>query len=409
MSSKTVYVLGAGFSRYAGCPLQSEILERIKSFEIKKLLSPDISFDIISHFQPSRDKLTQFLDQIFPQDVTPSLEDVFTLLDQTIEARGCCGALTWDRLEDYRNHLKRMVLFTFHSAVEEIEEKPRDFYRSLATHLIRHRILPGQESDPISIVSLNWDSLLEDSIYWCINKIDARGRIDIDYCCYITPLVESIPHTPSTKQKALGIFNFKLMKLHGSANWLWCPNCNRLFTGVGGNDSVWDLYVKERKCRFCGEQYSKSSGSSSIRAPILQPFFISPTYVKKFDSPHIQMTWHNAFLDLSEATDVIFIGYSLPEADYHVRNLLRRSIRKDTNIFVVLTESARQKRNTPKKLAYYLPERRYKDFFGENGVEFDFNGVEGYFSHLLGEKGLSKKLSSLKGLLTRRIPESLKI
>ena len=95
-----------------------------------------------------------------------------------------------------------------------------------------------------------------------------------------------------------------------------------------------------------------------------------------------------------------------------MRHCLRnapRSIQKDANILVVLTESARQKRNTPKKLAYYLPERRYKDFFGENGVEFDFNGVEGYFSPFLGEKGLSKKLSSLKGLLTRRIPESPKI
>ena len=38
--------------------------------------------------------------------------------------------------------------------------------------------------------------------------------IDIDYCVYTTPLYNS-PHTASTKQKASGIYNIKVLKMHG--------------------------------------------------------------------------------------------------------------------------------------------------------------------------------------------------
>lgn len=405
MSSKTVYVLGAGFSCCAGFPLQAQILDRIKSFQVEKLVKAyfDESFDVISHFEPSREKLYEFLYQVFPQDVSPSLEDVFTLLDQTIEARGCCAGFTWEKLEEYRTALKRTILFTFHSASETIEDAPNNFYRSIAAYMVRERLYPGQEKDALSIISLNWDSLLEDSIYWCVNQIDGRWNIDIDYCCYTTPLEESVPHTPSITQKALGIFNIKLMKLHGSANWLCCPNCGRLFTGIGGESSVWDLYATKRACPICTRQQSDLAEDRLLNSLILQPFFVSPTYVKKFDNPHIQMTWHNAFLDLSEATRIIIIGYSLPEADYHVRTLLRRAIRKDAEILVVLTKDAEQKQNTPKTLAGYLPVNRYKDFFGTDRVKFDLNGVEGYFSIILGKQILSRRLSALKGLLTRRL------
>lgn len=40
----------------------------------------------------------------------------------------------------------------------------------------------------------------------------------------------------------------------------------------------------------------------------------TPTFVKRFDNPHLQMTWHNAFIELVEADKVVFIGYSLPGA-----------------------------------------------------------------------------------------------
>jgi hypothetical protein len=86
--------------------------------------------------------------------------------------------------------------------------------------------------------------------------------------------------------------------------------------------------------RLDSNSYPDESDSSS--PPHLEPYIITPTYAKVFDQPHIQTTWHNAYVELREATRVVFIGYSLPEAGYHFRTLLRRAIRQTTEVEVIL-------------------------------------------------------------------------
>lgn len=420
-SGKRIYILGAGFSYDAGCPLQAQILDRIQSFDVKNLIrTSPISFDVVGHFDRARSTLNKFLQAVFPKDIIPSLEDVFTLLDQTIETHGSCGGFGWRELEICRSALGQTILFTFHSASEAVESEMAKFYRSVAAYVIRERLRPGQSVDPLAIVSLNWDSVLEDAIYWCIDHLSAWKQIDIDYCCYTTPLEKTSPHTPSPLQKAAGLYNVKLMKLHGSANWLVCPNCDRLFTGVGARGTAWDLYVREKDCPECSKRLeyvksaerSDSDGSrdnersvykeSELLRPLgLQPFFVSPTYVKKFSNPHIQMTWHNAFLDLSETDEVVFVGYSLPEADYHIRTLLRRSVRQNARIEVVLAEADSPKKEGRNK-RHSATAQRYISFFGLDRVSFDFSGVRGHFQPILGKQAIGAMLGTLKLMLQRR-------
>jgi len=399
---KTTFVLGAGFSRDAGCPLQAEILARIRSFDVSQLTILDDPFDITSYFVYSRDCLFDFLERVFPPGVIPPLEDVFTLLDQTIEARGACAAYSWQQLDEIRRHLDRAMLFVFHWETSATGSSTREFYRAVACDLLKRRIRPGQKHDPLSVISLNWDSLLEDDMYWCIGKASATRRVDIDYCCYTTPLDKAGPHRPSPTQKAAGIFNVKVMKLHGSANWLSCPNCRRLFTGIGEERTVWELYVKLRTCPECGEEaIPENADPTSARPATLEPCFITPTFVKRFDNPHIQMTWHNAFLDLTEADEVVFIGYSLPDADYHVRTLLRRAVRSDATIRVVLSEEDGPGGNETDG-ERTATAQRYVDFFGEERVGFDFSGVRGYFEPVIGTQGLGARLGTLRQMLDRR-------
>jgi len=403
---KTAFVLGAGFSRDAGCPLQAEILDRIRAFDISQLTILDDAFDITRYFGHSRDCLFDFLGRVFPAGVTPSLEDVFTLLDQTIENRGVCAAYSWQELDEIRRHLNRAMLFVFHWETSATESPTREFYRAVACDLLKRRIRPGQASDPLSVISLNWDSLLEDDMYWCIEKTSATRRVDIDYCCYTTPLDKSGPHMPSPTQRAAGLFNVKIMKLHGSANWLSCPNCRRLFTGIGEERTSWELYVQLRTCPECGVEAAPGGDNGTDAGPTtLEPCFITPTFVKRFDNPHIQMTWHNAFLDLAEADEVVFIGYSLPDADYHVRTLLRRAVRLDALTKVVLAESDGPGGNNADG-EMSATAQRYVDFFGEERVTFDFSGVRGYFEPVIGAQGLGARLGTFRQMLDRRTRKS---
>lgn len=387
-TGKTVYILGAGFSRDAGFPLQAEILDQIRGAEVDLMGAPRHVLDV---FDPARNRLFQFLGEVFPAGVTPSLEDIFTLLDQTIARHEYCRGFSRSDLESVADALQQAILFVLHSAGERVTHQTAGFYRTVACFLIERRLVARQEDDPFSIISLNWDSLLEDTIYWCLREAGLVGTVDIDFCCYTTRLGTSSPHVPSLAQKAKGLYNLKLMKLHGSTNWLLCPNCDRLYTGVGGKEEVWSRYVLPQNCPTCERLPSGTGRTRKPDLPVLEPFIITPTFVKVFDNTHIRMTWHNAYMDLAEATQVVFIGYSLPAADYHLRTLFRRAIRPDASIVVVLTDRDQPRRNTPKSLRPFFPTHRYTEFFGPGRLEFCMEGMKGYFRQVLGAIDLRRR------------------
>ena len=403
---KTVFVLGAGFSKGAGIPLQSEIIGTIRRLTKPKSIMSGPA--LASRYAVDRKTLLSFLGKVFPKGEEPSLEDVYTLLDQTIGRRAHCGRYDWRRLDKAREALNNVILYVFHSAGEQAaaDEALATEYRRFAAFLVNKRIAAKQGTTPFGIISLNWDSLLEESIFWCIRKVQALHKIDVDYCCFTSPLGESCPHTPSLYQKAKGLYNIKVMKLHGSVSWLICPNCNRLYTGVGGLGDVWYQYMQTGSCIECRQQCVDKSGKERSKesdefGPRLEAFFITPTYVKVFPNAHIQMTWHNAHIDLSKASEVVFIGYSLPEADYHVKTLLRRCVRADAKITVVLTESDRPDRTVPPSRRSSYATVRYETFFGPERIKWCLGGVQAFFHDYIGELDLDSLLGTISGGLAQ--------
>jgi len=429
--AKTVFVLGAGFSKDAGFPLQSGILSLITDSEFVGL--SDISSEPkpdspTTRFLRERKELIEFLGRVFhPQE--QRLEDIFTLLDQSISTRATFAGYKLTDLIRLRDAWVRSILFCLHKRSEEHLAKPASMYVRFAEWLIGERVTAGLEGDPISVVSLNWDSLLEDSLYRVIHRLRALRRVDVDYCVYTTPLDPNpaiCPHTPSPKQRASGIFNLKLLKLHGSATWLRCPNSGLVYTGLGMTTPASQLYVVERRSPFM-ERYR--SGPGAVVTSILEPYIITPTYSKVFDLPHIQTTWQNAFVELREAHKVIFVGYSLPDADYHLRTLLIRAIRPNAKIRVVLAgaddpdeydldlagvalpDGLRTRLSRVPEML--LPEARYRRLFG-NTVTFDYNGVESLIENLVSAKGVVdyksiRKQLNLSRADDRRVPQNKRV
>jgi hypothetical protein len=144
---KTVYVLGAGFSRHAKLPLQNEILDQLKGRPIAEPI------------------LRQIMKDFRSQGVSPTLGDLFTLLDQAVSQRQFAVGFPWQDLAKARRALMDEVLAIIHDAAQRVKRDALGFYRSLAAELMARRVAGGWESDPFSIVSLNWDCLLEDSAY----------------------------------------------------------------------------------------------------------------------------------------------------------------------------------------------------------------------------------------------------
>lgn len=406
-SPDTVYVLGAGFSREANVPLQNEILNSIRSLSLS-----DAPPALVTDFLQARNTTAEFLRKAFGDEALPSLEDVFTLLDQTIDRRQYCLGKSWHELDTINRALCKAILFLFHIKERTVSKEGCDFYKSIGAYLIGQRYAAGQAQHPFSVISLNWDCILDKAVYSCLEE-GKLTNADIDYCCYSTPIPESSRHTPSLAQKPTGLFNIKFMKLHGSTNWLLCPNCSRLYTGLGAQDDIWTRYILGTACPRCSEIQAGIEGlqDNGISPPELEPFLITPTFVKKFENPHIRMVWHNANLDLCEASKVVFIGYSLPKADYHLRTLFKRAIRRDAEISVVLTEHDKRPDGSEQgdNLADYA-EDRYKDFFRSSAkLDFCFDGVKGYFKNLIGSQTLEEQMKSIMESSSKSTGEQLDI
>src|SRR3989338_2515713 len=187
---KVVYILGAGCSVDAGFPMQHQLLDRVRDSYFK---APKRNFLQSSALTPHPDILEDFLEKTFASKTSPILEDIFTLLDQTIARRGHCHEYPWNTLDLIRDTLKRSILTVLHESMEKIS-KNRRFYEALGAFFVHKRLEATLEEDTFSVISTNWDPLLEEAIYWTIAGVDAYKKIDVDYCCYTEPLGKSCPH-----------------------------------------------------------------------------------------------------------------------------------------------------------------------------------------------------------------------
>jgi len=362
--SKTVYILGAGFSRCAGAPSQDRILNEVFSLEKRN------GFDFYwREFEKRRSELQSFVQEIFePVNVGArdeiSLEDLFTFIDKATLERADFNSRTEEDLRKIRTALEFCIIYMFD---EKLRKRPQ-FYDDLANDLVKKRVEAGQSADPFALISLNWDIVLDNAIGEVCQSFNGNipnGEVGIDYCCYATNRLTGLG---SMMWKASGGYNIKIQKLHGSFNWLVCKRCGRLIYEVGKKATLL-TFINKTPCDYCKSQSSLGS------------LFITPTLLKDLDNTHLRMVWHNAGLDLMEAERVVFVGYSLPLADFELRYLLKKSIRKDAKIEVVLKESTADYEKVRKNYDIFFGRRLSDEQVHKNGAEKFFAGEFGFSFH----------------------------
>ncbi len=322
MSKKEVFILGAGFSYPAKLPLQNKLLEEI-------LKNKDLEY--LNYYA----KIEEFLDYFFNGSF--DLEDIFTILDRSYLYEENFSHLKWTDTYEIRKNLIFLI-------VNLIDRKLNDLntFKAKYENFIKYIC---KNYKKVSVITLNWDTLLEKLVK------NLCKNIMIDYCFYTYGL-DNMQHIPHINLKAKGEKNLKIIKLHGSINWLFCPNCHRLIVDDKKIESIGKL---NQKCKYC-QDYSKIDVS-------LENFIVTPTILKKFDNLHLKYIWDNAFIELQEASKVTFIGYSLPKADYEFLYLLKKVL-IDKYIKVVLAPIDKNSET----------HTRYEKFFKD--VEFCFDGFE---------------------------------
>jgi len=363
MPTHTAYILGAGFSRAAGVPLQSEILDAIDSLDLSV---PPIQ--VQQQYLEARALAGEFIGQFFKSDVQPTLEDVFTLLDETIQRRQHCGPYTWQRLVDVRLALLRLIVILFLDRQGRVEADTWESYRVIANRIAASTEC---EDDRVSIVSLNWDCIFERALASAVSDLDVAQIVSCPSSTQIGQLASS--DTAPNQSSSI-----RILKLHGSIDWFACPGCGRLFRGTGEDESELSEYAMKKPCPTCAAA-SENGEDEEPHEPSLAPLIVSPTFLKGLDGPRVSLVWHWAHLALRDARKVVFVGYSLPAADFSLRTLLKRSVPKDADIHVVLRRCDDYAANTPRRLRDLFPAERYRRFFGaDEQLSLHLDGLEKY-------------------------------
>lgn len=344
MSRKSVFVLGAGYSHEANIPLQAHLLTEIFQYKPPDFEEADIYV--------AQDLIRKFIVSLFGSTRGVTLEDIFTILDRSVISKERFKNYTWRQLFDYRNHLVYLILHILNIKQKAIRDDMEDAYRKFASIIVTKRRRAGQSKDPVGIISSNWDTIVELFINRILTKRQ-RGNTGIDYCTFTHGRKLSDIHL-----KARGYYNIKILKLHGSLNWLYCSNCGRLFV----DDE--NIGVQKRECEYCNQNISDSD-----QRLLLEPLIITPTLLKELTNLHIKSIWQNAFIELQEAANIYFIGYSLPHADFEFKYILKKAIQNNTNLNVILTSKDRRNGTM----------RRYKEFFGTK-IKFHFDGFSGWIN-----------------------------
>jgi hypothetical protein len=310
MAGEIVVVLGAGATKACEGPLTNEILPW--AFANAAAIERE---DYIA-------LAARFIEQVFgvnphgaPPDRLPSLTLILSLVDLALDRREAIDP-RWQALNPVEpssdlGHVRRAFDYLIFAVLER--------------HLMR--ITHNPHVDLLSrihkacgearVISLNYDIIADNSLVRMGENYSKSSFPD-----YGTEIASDFYRD----RDRIG----RLLKLHGSLNWLYCPNCHRLDLGLseGGRytakvlQELWQVRPKEETL----EHRYTCHGSPCVDCKTwVRPVLISPSFQKDYRNPHIAAIWRQADSILRKAKRVIFIGYSLPEDDIHVVYLLKRA------------------------------------------------------------------------------------
>jgi len=376
---KTVYILGAGFSMDAGAPPQSKIIENI--FRLRNIEFPNKK-NVLNWIKTFEEFLSIGLNIPKENHQLIDLEDVFTPIDRALLESLSVGNYSNNKLNEIRNTINKLIILAIRYSIKKKGSNSK-YIEDFAKYIIQLADCKkkSESNDQVAIITTNWDVLLDNKIHAKLtDKVPKTGepyKGVVDYCCYISSLEEHDHQVkPGLYAIAKNRFNVKILKLHGSFNWLQCPKCSRLYVKFYSNFDG-GYVINKKYCRHCDTNFN----SVKIEAHQLYVNLITPTFLKNFNNIQNKLIWQNSGIELSEADRIVFIGYSLPMADFEFKQLLSRMLRKDVKIEVVLRQGDDHNSTDQEFLKPSFASYRYEKFFVGKQITFHFEGVQKYISN----------------------------
>jgi hypothetical protein len=150
--NKTVYILGAGFSKPAKAPIQSEIVKEILNLRYKNFDGKD---KIIKGYLEDFEKFLEsdlFIDKINFKDI--ALEDVFTPIDRCIIDGISFRSLDNKKLIELREKIYSLIIIAIKEKLESSTTYKQyiDKFAKFLVQNIQPRI-KDKHHDPLAVIS----------------------------------------------------------------------------------------------------------------------------------------------------------------------------------------------------------------------------------------------------------------
>ena len=181
-----------------------------------------------------------------------------------------------------------------------------------------------------SIISLNYDLVIDNTLYVNSPRLSKRKN-DLDHRCLLNRMYNLLAKTKLFHGERASLypkdeeFGFYL-KLHGSVDWIYCPNINcdnhQIFfpNWLGSN-----------------EVHNKPGDLCSLCGSPLVNVIVPPTMHKTFEKfPKLGLLWSLAYRELYKANKIVFFGVSFAPSDYYLRWLVSKAIneREDKPVII---------------------------------------------------------------------------
>ena len=337
-SVETMIILGAGASAADGAPIQSQLFrEYFKTFR-----SPSLSGAMHEWDQ----ELAYFFRKFFGIDIKhdnldavefPTFEEILGILEiaesQGESFRDLLGFHLIHNGTSQLRHIHDVLVFSIAEVLHKKLKQSHAIHDQLANALLRN-----DELGRTAFVSFNYDILIDNAL------AAICGAEWVNYG------VKFVNQGFRENGSAVSLF-----KLHGSLNWLFCPTCRDLQITIGEKGVMRLKWEPENAvCERC----------RTPRSPIVIP----PTFFKVLSNLHLRQIWDTAERACLQARQFVFCGYSFPDADVHVRYLLKRveQLRGDTpEIFVVNNHKGK-----PLQAKKWEAERYRRFFVNKNRVHY---------------------------------------
>lgn len=355
-------IVGAGFSANAGLPLANGFTRNLLNLRKLKLDGPSA--------QQVR-FIRGFVDQIFGEGVErsadewPELEDIFTLVDLSANSGHHLG-------KDYAASDLRVVRRAMLVRMIRMLSQSYSRGRKLAgpSWKTLEKLFETFETTSTAVLSMNWDTVFERGI------ARTQSIRNVDYGCHAVAVSFE---GENLIKKGLGGDSLRILKPHGSVNWLYCDACRETF---------W-LSPKATE-QVAQTLFRKSDWAAVLRGSrVSQPAVLTPecphceaqslgtrfatfSYRKALDFPMHAASWRTAEEYLKTAVDWVFIGYSMPPADFEFKHLLKRVQLTEKNRPNITVITGGEKTAATETIA------RFKRFFGDvdGKRSFFINGLD---------------------------------